>query len=159
MNHLMNAKAKVVAWRYRRDGTLKWAYTDIPLEAGAALGSMEHETQELIPLTDHKAAMAELHGDIQRLTACVDVLQSRVEHFAQMANEELRKHEDAKESNSTLLSGLEALAGEWEVRALEVDSYADSDEDRMVSSCLNSASNELRKRIAELVASAGLEGK
>jgi len=42
-----------------------------------------------------------------------------------------------------------ALADRWEERALEVDSYADSAEDRMVSVCLNSAADELRRALTE----------
>lgn len=122
----MDAKAKVVAWRYRdaemaeRD---QWHYLDLPPLNEYA------EVQALIPLTDHEAALAELRTERDEMNG------QRVKEIT---------------NNLSLLSGLEALAGEWEeMYASAPGEFTDPADEAMLR-----AAAELRERIRTLTNSA-----
>lgn len=99
------------------------------------------EAHELI-LTDHEAALAELAGEVSKLKdeSLADVTGKLKAELAQ------RK---AERQLQTLLTGLEALAGEWDQSA-KYAGYADDAREAWTE-----CANELRRTLA----SAGLEGK
>lgn len=86
----MDAKAKVVAWQ--------WQGSDGQWRECTFHGQVEYirsgfPVRELVPLTDHEAALAEV--------------ESRLIGYVRLSDSAITQRD-------TLLSGLEALAGEWE---------------------------------------------
>lgn len=98
--------------------------------------------EPLVTLTDHEAALAEVQADRD----C----------WEQQAADRLKDWDDMRTKYETLLTGLEALAGEWLKEPLGQYEY-----DQGHAEGMHDCGNELRYRLAELrtLSSAGLEGK
>lgn len=95
----MNAKAKVVVCLVPELRLPHFASAEIQLYGGyePKIGDA------LIPLTDHEAALAEFREALQHAQARADAWRA--------------KFTRSQSDKQTLLTGLEALAGEWRKRA------------------------------------------
>lgn len=131
----MDAKAKIVRWECR---PLNWE-----------VQYQQRDDGEWVKFTDHEAALAELRNEKD------GVLRQYAENVSAEMEGLLIQLRNAEQRNTTLLTGLEALAGEWEVRGLELESVGESEADFINAAALTSAANRLRRTLA----SAGLEGK
>lgn len=102
----MDAKAKVVGWQYRRidldeaDGIGLWkdCSENDYIFLSRAIYMQSHELRKLIPLTDHEAALAELAAENKKLGDTLVTVSKWCEEW--------------KATHASLLTGLEALAGE-----------------------------------------------